>query len=167
MKFEKLQSLVELDLSHCSELRCLPDSIVDLPQLKKFRLRGCSKLENLPANFEKLQSLVELDLSHCSKLPCLPPHSNPTQHRSSRWRRMFQLFFTSFNIVSNVLNFLGVVVRVSHHSLPDIFSTLSSSIAFEPSWMSPSFSRAQFYKACVRDIHIKVMSFLWIIATLA
>jgi Leucine-rich repeat (LRR) protein len=36
VQFGKLQSLVELDLSHCSELGSLPDSIVDLSQLKTF-----------------------------------------------------------------------------------------------------------------------------------
>jgi Leucine-rich repeat (LRR) protein len=72
MEFGKLQSLVELDLSDCSELGCLPDSIVDLSQLQTFRLRGCHKLENLPLEFGKLQSLVELDLSDCSELGCLP-----------------------------------------------------------------------------------------------
>jgi len=35
-EFEKLQSLVELNLSDCSKLQCLPDSIVDLSQLKTF-----------------------------------------------------------------------------------------------------------------------------------
>jgi hypothetical protein len=47
MEFGKLQSLVELDLSYCFELGCLPDSIVDLSQLKTFRLSGCHKLESL------------------------------------------------------------------------------------------------------------------------
>jgi hypothetical protein len=59
--FGKLQNLVELDLSECSELGCLPDSIVDLSQFKTFRLWGCEKLENLQVEFGKLQSLVELD----------------------------------------------------------------------------------------------------------
>jgi len=68
MEFEKLQSLMELELLHCSKLACLPDSIVDLSELKTFRLRGCHKLKNLPMEFGKLESLVELDLSHCSKL---------------------------------------------------------------------------------------------------
>ncbi len=72
MEFGKLQSLVELDLSSCSELGCLPDSIVDLSQLKTFQLCGCQKLENLPMEFGKLQSLVELDLFECSELGCLP-----------------------------------------------------------------------------------------------
>jgi Leucine-rich repeat (LRR) protein len=72
MEFGKLQSLVELNLSYCSQLECLPDSIVHLSQLKTFRLRRCQKLENLPMEFGKLQSLVELDLSSCSKLGCLP-----------------------------------------------------------------------------------------------
>jgi hypothetical protein len=63
---------VELDLVECFELGCLPNSIVDLAQLKTFRLCGCPKLENLPMEFGKLQSLVELDLSECSELGCLP-----------------------------------------------------------------------------------------------
>jgi hypothetical protein len=61
MEFGKLQSLVELDLSNYSKLGCLPDSIVDLSQLKTFRSWQCYKLENLPVEFRKLQSLVELD----------------------------------------------------------------------------------------------------------
>jgi hypothetical protein len=72
MEFGKLQSLVELDLSGCSQLGCLPDSIVDLSQLKTFRLWGCHNLTNLPMEFEKLQNLVELNLSGCSQLGCLP-----------------------------------------------------------------------------------------------
>ncbi|CAM6072457.1 unnamed protein product, partial [Sphagnum tenellum] len=72
VKFEKLQSLVELDLSGCSQLGYLPDSIVHLSQLKTFRLSECEELEKLPMEFEKLQSLVELDLSGCSQLWCSP-----------------------------------------------------------------------------------------------
>jgi len=60
-----------IDLSRCSELGCLPDSIVDLSQLKTFQLWGCRKLENLLIKFGKLQSLVELELFGCSKLGCL------------------------------------------------------------------------------------------------
>jgi Leucine-rich repeat (LRR) protein len=60
VEFGKLQSLVELDLSECSQLGCLPDSIVNLSKLKTFDLGGCHKLENLPVEFGKLQSLVEL-----------------------------------------------------------------------------------------------------------
>jgi len=48
MEFGKLQSLVELHLSNCSQLGCLPDSIVNLSQLKTFHLQECDKLENLP-----------------------------------------------------------------------------------------------------------------------
>jgi hypothetical protein len=71
MEFEKLQSLVQVHLSGCSELGCLFDSIVVLSHLKTFRLLACRKLENLPMEFGKLQTLVELDLSSCSKLGCL------------------------------------------------------------------------------------------------
>ncbi len=65
MEFGKLQSLVELDLFTCSQLGCLPNSIVDLSQLKTFRLYGCHKLENLQVELRKFQSLVELNLSGC------------------------------------------------------------------------------------------------------
>ncbi len=68
MKFQKLQSLVKLDLSRCCELRCFPDSIVDLSNLQTFRLSRCHKLENLLTELGKLQSLVELDLSECFEL---------------------------------------------------------------------------------------------------
>jgi Leucine-rich repeat (LRR) protein len=63
---------MELDLSNCSELGCLPNSIMDLSQLKTFQLRHCHKLENLPKEFKKLQCLMELDLSSCYELGCLP-----------------------------------------------------------------------------------------------
>jgi hypothetical protein len=72
MELKKLQSLVELDLFGCSELGCLFDSIVDLSQLKIFRLWGCHKVENLRMEFGKLQSLVELDLSSSSELGVYP-----------------------------------------------------------------------------------------------
>jgi hypothetical protein len=88
-----------------------------------------------------------------------------TMHQENH---QFWLFSTSFNTMSNVFNFLGVVPgHVSHHSLTHILLTLSSSTAYEPSWMSPTFSRAYFYKACVRDGHLRVKSLLWIIATFA
>jgi hypothetical protein len=71
MEFGKLQSLVELDFFHCSQLGSLPNSIMDLSQLKTFQLWGCSKLENLPMEFGILQSLLEVDLSCCYELGCL------------------------------------------------------------------------------------------------
>ncbi|KAH8938442.1 hypothetical protein BDL97_16G082700 [Sphagnum fallax] len=71
MEFGKLQSFVELDLSNCSKLGRLLDSIVNLSQLKTFPLSSCQKLENLPVESRKPQSLVELDLSNYSKLWCL------------------------------------------------------------------------------------------------
>jgi Leucine-rich repeat (LRR) protein len=70
--FGKLESLVELNLSGCDQLGCLPDSIVQLSQLKTFQLWGCHKLVNLSVEFGKLQSLVELNLSGCDQLRCLP-----------------------------------------------------------------------------------------------
>jgi hypothetical protein len=85
VEFEKLQSLVELDLFNCSELGCLPYSIVHLPQLKTFQLWGCHKLETLPVEFEKLQSLVELDLSNCSELGCLSDWIVDLSHLKTFW----------------------------------------------------------------------------------
>jgi hypothetical protein len=64
VEFGKLQSLVELDLSECSELGCLPDSIVDLSQLKTFTLWGCDKVENLPLEFRKFGELESSDFSN-------------------------------------------------------------------------------------------------------
>jgi len=58
-------------LLNSSQLGCLPDSIVDLSQLKTFRLWRCHNLTNLPMEFGKLQSLVELDVFSCSQLRCL------------------------------------------------------------------------------------------------
>jgi Leucine-rich repeat (LRR) protein len=72
VEFGKLQSLVELGLSECSELGYLPNSIVDLSKLKTFQLCRCQNLENLRVEFGKLQRLVELVLSSCSELGCLP-----------------------------------------------------------------------------------------------
>jgi len=72
MEFEKLESFVYLDLSGCSQLGCLLDSIVDLSQLQAFRLNDYHKLENLPMEFGEFESLVYLDLSRCSQLGCLP-----------------------------------------------------------------------------------------------
>jgi len=65
---EKLQSLVELDLSSCYELGCLPYSIVDLSNLQTFQLDKCRKLENLPMELRKLQTFVELKLFGYSPL---------------------------------------------------------------------------------------------------
>jgi hypothetical protein len=87
--------------------------------------------------------------------------------KKDKKNHQFWLLLTSFNTISNVLNFLGVVYGVSHHSLTHILLTLPSSTAYEPSWMSPSFNQAYFYKACVKDEHLRVKSLLWIITTLA
>jgi Leucine-rich repeat (LRR) protein len=70
MELGKLQDLVELDLSACSELGCLLDSIVELSELKTFRLFECHKLENLPTELGKIQSLLQLNLSSCFKFAC-------------------------------------------------------------------------------------------------
>jgi hypothetical protein len=57
-KFEKLQSLVGLDLFHCFELQWLPDSIVDLSKLQTFRLWGCDKLENCQQSWGNRKSCL-------------------------------------------------------------------------------------------------------------
>jgi hypothetical protein len=56
----------------------------------------------------------------------------------------FWVFSTSLNTISNVLNFLGVVLGVSRHSLSQILLTLSSTTAYEPSWMSPTLQPSLF-----------------------
>jgi hypothetical protein len=62
------------------------------------------------------------------------------ERKDKKKKHQFWVFSTSFNTILNVLNFLGVVSGVSHHSLTHILSTLLSSTAYEPSWMSPTFS---------------------------
>jgi len=44
--------------------------------------------------------------------------------RKDKKNHQFWVFSTSFNTISNVLNFLGVVSGVSHHSLTHILSML-------------------------------------------
>jgi hypothetical protein len=69
MEFEKLQSLVELDLSGCSQLRFLPDSIVNMSQLET--LRRFQKVDTLPIGIDgnMHQLLVYMDRS---QFECLP-----------------------------------------------------------------------------------------------
>ncbi len=52
MEFEKLQTLMEADLSYYSKLGCLPYSIVHLSQLNIFQLNEFFKLEILFENFK-------------------------------------------------------------------------------------------------------------------
>jgi hypothetical protein len=75
MELGKFESLVKLNLSDCSQLGCLPNSIVDLSQLKIFQFSECHKLENLQVEFRssKILSLKEkpnmLMISTCTVSP--------------------------------------------------------------------------------------------------
>ncbi|XP_048136614.1 disease resistance protein L6-like [Rhodamnia argentea] len=63
----KLQSLVELDLSWTS-VGHLPDSIGNLKQLKVLRMSCISGIRKLPSAIVLLEKLEELDASHCYNL---------------------------------------------------------------------------------------------------
>ncbi|KAK3417825.1 hypothetical protein EUGRSUZ_H03807 [Eucalyptus grandis] len=59
----QLKSLVFLDVSHCGNLRRLPDEIGrDLKSLKYLYMIGCNSLERLPNTIGNFESLIELDI---------------------------------------------------------------------------------------------------------
>ncbi len=72
MEFRKLQRLVELELSNCSELGCFFYSIVDLSQLKKFDCRGVAnwKICNEVQETSKLGGSTKRKLGFCNQPIC-------------------------------------------------------------------------------------------------
>uniref|UniRef100_A0A6N2KTI6 TIR domain-containing protein n=1 Tax=Salix viminalis TaxID=40686 RepID=A0A6N2KTI6_SALVM len=72
LEVPNLDQLVELDLSFCTSLTCLPDIIGELKSLVKLDLRYCKKLASLPSSIGKLTCLVKLRLGDCCELASLP-----------------------------------------------------------------------------------------------
>ncbi|CAN1356413.1 Disease resistance-like protein DSC1 [Linum perenne] len=70
-----LVHLITLDLSHCLNLRAIPNLSV-CKQLENLLLKGCKRLVELPPCVQYLDKLVELDLSDCPNLKRLPPKLN-------------------------------------------------------------------------------------------
>ncbi|KAG0583693.1 hypothetical protein KC19_3G155600 [Ceratodon purpureus] len=61
-----------LDLTNCNKLKKLPNSIGQLSQLKHLDMHGCSKLKELPNSLGQLKGLEQLYLSWCTSLKTLP-----------------------------------------------------------------------------------------------
>ncbi|XP_060674067.1 disease resistance protein RPV1-like isoform X2 [Ziziphus jujuba] len=63
-----LSGLVELDMSYCTRLQCLPASVCNLKSLEMLSLHSCSKLEKLPP---LPSALLHMDLYRCESLKSL------------------------------------------------------------------------------------------------
>lgn len=59
-------------MTHCADLRKLPNSFGQLINLEHLRLDGCRNLASLPNSTWKLRSLQVLNMEGCSKLERLP-----------------------------------------------------------------------------------------------
>jgi len=63
-----LHALGTLNLSDCSGLLTIPETIGQLNQLHVLKLDGCIGLSTFPASFRDMASLKQLHIVHCSKL---------------------------------------------------------------------------------------------------
>ncbi|KAJ6397555.1 hypothetical protein OIU77_018548 [Salix suchowensis] len=100
LEVPNLDQLVELNLSFCTSLTCLPDSIelASLPEsigelkcLETLDLSYCSKLASLPNSIYGLESLEWLNLQHCSKLnrfPILNPRRSEVEEIASTTNKL-------------------------------------------------------------------------------
>ncbi|OEL31074.1 putative disease resistance protein RGA3 [Dichanthelium oligosanthes] len=70
--FGKLEGLMHLDISDCSNLESLPQDLGSITKLQFLNLSGCSGIEELPESFLKLTNLMHLDMSSCH---CLRPEA--------------------------------------------------------------------------------------------
>ncbi|XP_021757483.1 protein lap4-like [Chenopodium quinoa] len=64
----ELSRLTHLYICFCTILKCLPNAITRLHNLKVLQVECCIKLEELPANISLLESLRHLSLSSCFRL---------------------------------------------------------------------------------------------------
>jgi Ca2+-binding EF-hand superfamily protein len=63
-----LHSLVSLNLSDCSGLLTLPDTLGQLHMLQVLKLDGCIGLTAFPPSFSQMASLKTIHVTHCLKL---------------------------------------------------------------------------------------------------
>ena len=64
--------LITLDLSFCTGIEILPESLGQLTTLKGLSLKGCSNLKALPSDCSQLQQLMGIILGGCDALEVLP-----------------------------------------------------------------------------------------------
>ncbi|PPD93035.1 hypothetical protein GOBAR_DD10067 [Gossypium barbadense] len=69
--FYKLKSLKRFYLKGCSRLETFPEIIDNMEMLRELDLKG-SDLKELPSSIDNLISLVDLKLKNCKNLICLP-----------------------------------------------------------------------------------------------
>ena len=61
-----------LDLRWCESLVGLPNNFgMNVPKLRRLEMSGCSNLKKLPNSIDLLAHLVVLDLNNCVSLTCL------------------------------------------------------------------------------------------------
>ncbi|KAG0622301.1 hypothetical protein M758_3G088200 [Ceratodon purpureus] len=65
-------NLQHLNLTMCTSITKLPDSIGQSTHLQQLYLTGCESLERLPESIGQLKALQELDLDYCTSLKALP-----------------------------------------------------------------------------------------------
>ncbi|CAN1851271.1 Disease resistance protein RUN1 [Linum perenne] len=80
---EEEVKIVNLNMSGCSTLEELPDSIGSLDHLLLLSLQDCSKLKCLPSTMGGLKSLRNLNLSGCYELEDLPESTGALEHLES------------------------------------------------------------------------------------
>ncbi|XP_057815987.2 putative disease resistance protein At5g47280 [Cryptomeria japonica] len=69
----QLNTLEEINVGHCVDIRELPDGICNLGYLKKLIITNCPELDKIPDNMGELRgSLVMLVLGACPELKILP-----------------------------------------------------------------------------------------------
>ena len=68
LQFSKSGALTHLDLSGCTFLKELPDSINCLAALTQLCLQGCKVLRSLPATITRLSNLTDLNIKGCEVL---------------------------------------------------------------------------------------------------
>eukprot|EP00253_Pinus_taeda_P003101 PITA_03101 len=67
-----IQSLKELGLFECKELKCLPAALGDIRNLKKLQIHHCKELECLLTCLRLLTQLTELSVTDCPLIRQLP-----------------------------------------------------------------------------------------------
>ncbi|KAK9086872.1 hypothetical protein Syun_029266 [Stephania yunnanensis] len=69
---ECLLALESLSITHCSQLKTLPEELGNSTALKSLSVQWCNSLVSVPQELQKLSSLGSLSIHYCSGLKSLP-----------------------------------------------------------------------------------------------